>query len=122
MAEKKIISKSELSKVKQRSPSLIDEAFCSDNKRYCEPRLIGDILEDILTELRYANQHSKEIDDRLAALESKDKVLRPKEAARFVGTTTHTLKNWVERGKIPMVERGGIRGYLLSDLKRIKTL
>ena len=93
-----------------------------EDKRYCEPRLIGDILEDILSELRYANQHSKDMDDRLEALENKDKVLRPKEAARYVGHTTHALKNWADRGKIKMVERGGIRGYLLSDLKRIKTL
>lgn len=93
-----------------------------DNKRYREPRQIGEILEEILSELRYANEHNRELESRLNALEERDQVLTPAEAARFVGRTTHTLKSWAARGKITFVEQGGIRGYRLSDLKRIKTV
>jgi hypothetical protein len=87
-----------------------------------EPRPIGEILEEILEELRYANRHNKDIEERLSVLEQKDEVLRPFEAARRIGVTSHTLKDWVAKGKIHQVERGGIRGYLLSELIRIKTI
>lgn len=93
-----------------------------EDKRYCEPRPIGEILEDILRELRFANEKGHELESRIATLEERDQVLTPAEAARFVGRTTHTLKSWAARGKITFVEQGGIRGYRLSDLKRIKTV
>lgn len=81
---------------------------------------IESLLTRILAELEYSNSRAHELEDRIAALESQDKVLSVKEAAEFTQKTSHTLRNWVAKGRLHFVEKGGQRGYLLSELKAIK--
>lgn len=72
---------------------------------------IGFLLEEILSELRELN----------GKLDAQDEVLlSPASAAAFLGKSTHTLRNYVERGYIKPTAQQGRKGYRLSDLKKLK--
>lgn len=81
---------------------------------------IEQLLTDILAEIRYSNRKFREQDERLKALEGKDEILRPMEAAKFLGVTHRTLINYRNRGYVKEVVRGCVRGYLKSELLQIK--
>ena len=78
------------------------------------------LLKDILNELRYLNSHNRDMEERLSALEGKDRLLSPKDAAEYLGVSYHTLRARRDRGYLHLVIRGGQKGYLLSELKAIK--
>lgn len=80
------------------------------------------LLNEILAELQYSNRKLREQDERLKSLESKDEVLRPMEAAKFLGVTHRTLTNYRNKGYVKEVVRGCVRGYLKSELLNIKQL
>ena len=49
-----------------------------------------------------------------------DRLLPPREAAKLLGVTVLTLKNWIRDGKLVAVKTpGGHRRYKLSDLNGI---
>ena len=70
----------------------------------------------ILTEIRDQNAELKK---RVSQLES-DTLLSPRDAAAFLGCSTHTLRNRCRRGLLQQKFIGGRKGYLLSDLTKIQ--
>lgn len=78
-----------------------------------EPRQVGSILEDILRELRRANDIAE------AAEASRDVLYSPSEAAAYMGKSLATLRNYVARGYLHKVIRGGRQGYLKSEMDRV---
>lgn len=73
-------------------------------------------LIDVLRELAYELKRYNDSSARAAA----DEVLNVEEAAAFTGKTRQTIRNWASLGKIHQVERGCKRGFLRSELTRIK--
>lgn len=81
-----------------------------------EPRTVGSILEDILAELRRAN----DIAEAAARDSSRDALYSPSEAAAYMGRSVATLRNYAARGYLHKVTRGGRQGYLKSEMDRIR--
>lgn len=78
-------------------------------------REIGSILEDILSELRRAN----DIAEAARREDSRDTLYTPSEAAAYMGKSLATLRNYVARGYLHKVIRGGRQGYLKSEMDRV---
>lgn len=79
------------------------------------PRPVGSILEDILRELRRAN----DIAEAARREAERDALYSPSEAAAYMGRTVATLRNYVLRGHLHKVVRGGRTGYLKSEMDRV---
>lgn len=79
-----------------------------------------EILLAILAELRYMNAHNRDLENRIKALEEKDVLYTPCEAKDYLGISYNTLRARRDRGYLHEVIRGGRRGYMLSELKRVK--
>lgn len=71
-------------------------------------RDLASILEDIASELRRANDLAEE---RMRD-SAKDVLYTPSEAAEYMGKTIRTLENYVSKGFLHKVIRGGRRGYV----------
>lgn len=80
-----------------------------------EPRPVGSILEDILRELRRAN----DIAEAARREAERDTLYSPSEAAAYMGKSPATLRNYVARGYLHKVIRGGRQGYLKSEMDRV---
>lgn len=80
-----------------------------------------EILKQILDELRFLNSRERDMETRLKALETKDRLMSPGEAKDYLGISYKTLRSRTEKGYLHTVVRGGERGYLMSELKRIKS-
>ena len=78
-------------------------------------RDLASILEDIASELRRANDLAEE---RMRD-SAKDVLYTPSEAAEYMGKTVRTLSNYVSRGFLHKVARGGPQGYLKSEMDRV---
>lgn len=90
--------------------------------RIREPRPVGVLMEMILHELEESNRRRNDIERRLTALESKDRVLSAGEAARYCGVSRQTINAWIRRKRLTRVELSGKVGVLLSELKQVKTI
>lgn len=80
-----------------------------------ERRDLASILEDIASELRRANDLAEE---RMRG-SAKDVLYTPSEAAEYMGKTVRTLSNYVSKGFLHKVIRGGRQGYLKSEMDRV---
>lgn len=80
-----------------------------------EARRIGEVLEEILAELRRANDLTEE---RMRD-SARDVLYTPSEAAEYMGKTVRTLGNYASRGFLHKVVRGGRQGYLKSEMDRV---
>ena len=49
-----------------------------------------------------------------------DDILNYTEVARKLGRTRQTVSQYVAQGRLTVVERGGVRGILSSELKKFK--
>lgn len=93
-----------------------------DEHRRCEPILIGDLLKEILDELKTANARSLELEKRMARLEGRDEILSIGESAEYIGRTRQTVSRYLNRGLLHMVEGVGKKGIRLSELNRIREI
>lgn len=80
-----------------------------------EGERLTSILEGILAEIRRANDIAEA---RLREAE-RDTLYTPSEAAEYMGRTKATLCNYVSRGYLHKVIRGGRQGYLKSEMDKI---
>jgi len=69
-------------------------------------------IRDLAYELKRYNDSSEQT--------VSDEVLNTEEAALFLGKTRQTIRRWAKDGRIQTVERGCKRGFLKSELTRIK--
>lgn len=83
-------------------------------------RSIGEILEEILVELKKSNADNERIKARLEKLESQDQLLNATQAARILGISTRTLYNWERQGRIKKVTKSGLIGYSANELNSIR--
>lgn len=90
-----------------------------DEIRKCETLSVGELLEEILAELRLMNKTNHELEERVKALENNDELLSLTEAASLIGKSRQTVARWLSMGKIRQHERGGDIGILKSDLLRV---
>lgn len=91
-----------------------------------EPRLIGELLEEILKELRENNKQLIELTERVSNIEmmeegsSPEEVLSCTEAAALLGRSRQWISNMLRCGKLHKIVRGPRTGILLTELKGIK--
>lgn len=91
-------------------------------QRFNEPRQVGELLELILAELKYQNSRRDDLEKRLRALESKDRVMSIEAAAEYCDVARQTIGNWIRQGKLTKVTKNGKIGILLSELKTVKQI
>lgn len=90
--------------------------------------IIGELLEEILTELKEVNsklttaEEVKDMKRRLDEIEKKDVVLSVAEAALFTGKSGPTIRTYIRKGKLTRVIRGCKEGVLKSELESFKKI
>lgn len=75
------------------------------------PRLIGDIIAEIMTDLREL--------ERRYNVDSRDDIISCKAAAAYLGKTPQTISRYIREGRLHKVSNGVITGVRRSELRRL---
>ena len=75
-----------------------------------EPRLVREIIHEIMDRLRELE----------AASESVDALLSCREAAAYLGRTAGTVSRYIAQGRLHKVVRNGRIGVLRSECRKLK--
>ena len=76
-----------------------------------EPRLIGEIIDEILADLR-------ELQQRYEA-DCGDVILTCKEAASYIGKTPQTISSYIAQGRLHKVSNGVKVGISKKELQKL---
>lgn len=76
-----------------------------------EPRLIGDIIAEIMDDLRELQQRYEK--------DCSDTILSCKEAAAYIGKTPQTISAYIAQGRLHKVSNGVSVGIAKSELQRL---